>query len=76
MRGLGDLELVKNDAKIYTAVKVKVKGKKNIVINCLTGMRSKVAWSLLARHNIEAKVFTDNFTEFKNKGYNVVEYKG
>ena len=46
------------------------------MINCLTGMRSKVAWSLLARHNIEAKVFTDNFAEFKNKGYNVVEYKG
>ena len=52
-----------------------VKGKKNIVLNCLTGMRSKVAWSLLARHNIEAKVFTDNFAEFKNKGYNIVEYK-
>jgi len=51
------------------------KGKKNIVLNCLTGMRSKVAWSLLARHNIEAKVFADNFAEFKNKGYNIVEYK-
>ena len=29
-----------------------VKGKKNIVISCLTGMRSKVAWSLMARHGV------------------------
>ena len=52
-----------------------IKGKKNIVLNCLTGMRSKVAWSLLARHNIEAKFFADNFADFKAKGYNIVEYK-
>lgn len=33
-----------------------LKEKKNIVINCLTGMRSKVAFSILARHNIESRV--------------------
>ena len=53
-----------------------LKDKKNIVVNCLTGMRSKVAFSLLARHNISAKVFTDNFADMKNKGYKIVDFKG
>lgn len=52
-----------------------LKGKKNIVVNCLTGMRAKVAWSILARHNIESTFFADNFNEMKNKGYKIVEYK-
>lgn len=32
-----------------------LKGKKNIVINCLSGMRSKVAFSVLAKYGIESK---------------------
>ena len=51
-----------------------LKNKNNIVINCLTGMRSKVAFSLLAKHGIESKIFVDNFMEFKGKGYKVVDY--
>ena len=45
------------------------------MVNCLTGMRSKVAFSLLAKHGIESKIFVDNFMEFKGKGYKVVDYK-
>jgi hypothetical protein len=33
-----------------------LKDKKGLVINCLTGMRSKVAFSVLAKHGIESKV--------------------
>lgn len=33
-----------------------LKGKKDILINCLSGMRSKVAFSVLAKHGITSKV--------------------
>ncbi len=36
-----------------------VKDKKNLVISCLSGARSKVAFSILARHGIEAKVLAE-----------------
>lgn len=51
-----------------------LKGKKNIVVNCLTGMRSKVAFSILAKHNIESRFFADNFADMKKNGYKIVEY--
>ena len=51
-----------------------VKGKSNIIVNCLTGLRSKVALSILAKHGVEAKFFADNFNDFKSKGYKVVDY--
>ena len=34
-----------------------VRGKKNIVINCMGGIRARVAFSILARNGIEAHVF-------------------
>lgn len=34
-------------------------GKKNIVINCGTGVRAKAAYSVLAKHNIPGKVICE-----------------
>lgn len=52
-----------------------VRGKKNIVVNCMGGIRARVAFSILARHGIEAKVLHEEVKEFKNKGLPMVEYK-
>ena len=38
-----------------------LKDKKNIVVNCQTGMRARVAFSVLARHGIESKVIAEKF---------------
>jgi rhodanese-related sulfurtransferase len=51
-----------------------VKGKSNVIVNCFTGLRSKVAFSILAKHGVEAKFFADNFKDFKSKGYKVVDF--
>jgi hydroxyacylglutathione hydrolase len=53
-----------------------LKDKKNLVINCLSGARSKVAFSVLARHGIESKILAEDFKEFKNNGFNIIDYKG
>lgn len=39
-----------------------LKGKQNLVVNCLSGARSKVAFSILARHGIEAKVLAEGIS--------------
>jgi rhodanese-related sulfurtransferase len=59
-----------------------LKGKKNITINCLSGLRSKIAFSVLAKYGIESRVlaegiynFSLEFKEFRNNGLNIVEYK-
>ena len=39
------------------------------------GIRARVAFSILARHGIEAKVLHEEVKEFKNKGLPMVEYK-
>lgn len=36
-----------------------LKGQKNLVVSCLSGARSKVAFSVLARHGIEAKILAE-----------------
>lgn len=36
-----------------------LKGKEGIVINCLSGMRSKVAFSVLARLGLKTKVLVE-----------------
>ncbi len=33
-----------------------LKGKKNIVVNCMTGVRASVAFSVLAKHDIQSRV--------------------
>ena len=36
-----------------------LENKKDIVINCLSGMRSKVASSILARHGIKSQILAE-----------------
>ncbi len=43
------------------------------MINCQTGVRARVAFSVLARNGIEAKVIVEKFVEFKDNGINVVK---
>jgi rhodanese-related sulfurtransferase len=51
-----------------------VKDQKNIVINCMGGLRARVAFSLLARHNIEAMVFVEEVANYKPRGLKMVDF--
>ena len=46
-----------------------VKDKKNIVVNCLSGLRAKTAFSLMAGQGIESVVVADNFDRVKKLGF-------
>jgi hydroxyacylglutathione hydrolase len=52
-----------------------LKGKRPILVNCLSGMRSKIAFSVLTKHGVESHVLGEDFKELKDKGVSVVEYK-
>ena len=41
-----------------------LKDKKNLVINCLTGGRAKVAFSVLARNSIASNIIVEGTSSF------------
>jgi len=51
------------------------------VISCRSGLRARVAYSILMRHGINTIVFSESnndiiigFDNFKGKGFNIVPY--
>lgn len=58
-----------------------LKGKDNFVVNCKTGMRARVATSILLKYGYTARVLSESndifileFDSFAEKGFKMVKY--
>ena len=52
-----------------------LRGKNNIVTQCMGGVRARAAWSILAKHDVNAAAMDEEFKDLKGKGLEIVPWK-
>lgn len=52
-----------------------LKNKENIIVNCQSGWRARLGYSILQRNGIEAAILDDEFLNYGKAGAKIVEYQ-